>query len=79
MNSNDDIHSTAAMPMSHTAHEPASTALSKPSAIKAIARMAEPQPLVQRELNDRRLINRDDASRPQADAFREIRTRLLAG
>src|SRR6218665_2376530 len=31
-----------------------------------------------RELEDRRVIHRNDSSRKQADAFRELRTRLLA-
>ena len=37
-----------------------------------------PIALTARELEDRRLIHRNDSSRKQADAFRELRTRLLA-
>lgn len=48
------------------------------SASRSIARMAEPHALAPRQLDERRLIHRDDSARPQADAFREIRTRLLA-
>ncbi len=48
------------------------------SASRSIARMAEPNALTQRQLAERRLIHRDDSARPLADAFREIRTRLLA-
>jgi protein-tyrosine kinase len=36
-----------------------------------------PRPLSQRELEERRLIHRHDTVRPQANAFRELRTRLL--
>ncbi len=45
---------------------------------RSIARMIEPAALKPRQLEQRRLIHRDDALRPQADAFREVRTRLLA-
>jgi len=48
------------------------------SASRSIARMAEARALAPRQLDERRLIHRDDSARPQADAFREIRTRLLA-
>ena len=48
------------------------------SASRSIARMAEPHALTPRQLDEKRLIHRDDSVRPQADAFREIRTRLLA-
>ena len=48
------------------------------AASRSIARMAEPRALAPRQLDERRLIHRDDSARPQADAFREIRTRLLA-
>lgn len=48
------------------------------SASRSIARMAEPNALTPRQLDERRLIHRDDSVRQQADAFREIRTRLLA-
>jgi len=48
------------------------------SASRSIARMAESHALTQRQLAERRLIHRDESARPLADAFREIRTRLLA-
>lgn len=48
------------------------------SASRSIARMAEPRALAPRQLDERQLIHRDESARPQADAFREIRTRLLA-
>lgn len=48
------------------------------AANRSIARMAESRALAPRQLDERRLIHRDDSARPQADAFREIRTRLLA-
>lgn len=45
---------------------------------RSIARMAEATTLAPRQLDDRRLIHRDSSGRPLADAFREVRTRLLA-
>jgi Mrp family chromosome partitioning ATPase len=47
-------------------------------ASRSIARMAEPNALSTRQLDERRLIHRDESVRAQADAFREVRTRLLA-
>jgi Mrp family chromosome partitioning ATPase len=47
-------------------------------ASRSIARMAEPNALTTRQLDERRLIHRDESVRAQADAFREVRTRLLA-
>jgi len=44
---------------------------------RSIALMAEPSALAPRQLDERRLVHRD-GSREHADAFREIRTRLLA-
>lgn len=43
----------------------------------AISRYAEPEPLPARKLEERRLIHRHDSVRVQADAFRELRTRLV--
>lgn len=43
-----------------------------------IARMQEGTALAPRQLEERRLIHLDDSGRRHADAFREIRTRLLA-
>jgi len=48
------------------------------SASRSIARIVEPRALTTRVLEERRLIHRDESVREQADAFREIRTRLLA-
>jgi Mrp family chromosome partitioning ATPase len=48
------------------------------SASRSIARIVEPMALTTRTLEERRLIHRDETARVQADAFREIRTRLLA-
>ena len=44
----------------------------------ALSLLDEPRPLSTRELEERSLIHRNDAVREQADAFRELRTRLLA-
>ena len=44
---------------------------------RSIAYMNESKVLALRELDARRLIHRDTAARKSADAFREIRTRLL--
>lgn len=43
----------------------------------SIALMSETGALVSRQLEERRLIHRDESVRTQSDAFREIRTRLL--
>jgi protein-tyrosine kinase len=48
------------------------------TATRSIARIVEPHALTRRVLEERRLIHRDESVRHQADAFREIRTRLLA-
>jgi Mrp family chromosome partitioning ATPase len=50
---------------------------SRHGASRSIARMVESRALTRRQMEDRRLIHRDTASRVAADAFREIRTRLL--
>jgi protein-tyrosine kinase len=47
-------------------------------ASRSIARIVEPHALTTRTLEERRIIHRDESAREQADAFREIRTRLLA-
>ncbi len=44
----------------------------------SLSLLDEPQMLSSRELEERGLIHRNDAVREQADAFRELRTRLLA-
>ena len=49
-----------------------------PSAARSIVRAVEPPLLSPRALEDRRLIHRNDSTRLQADAFRDLRTRLLA-
>ena len=48
------------------------------SGTRSIARAVEPPLLSPRALEDRRLIHRNDSTRLQADAFRDLRTRLLA-
>jgi Mrp family chromosome partitioning ATPase len=48
------------------------------SASRSIARIVEPRTLPARALEDRRIIHQDGSGRAQADAFREIRTRLLS-
>ena len=48
------------------------------SASRSIARMVEAHELTPRQLEERSLIHREDRVRRQADAFREVRTRLLA-
>jgi len=48
------------------------------SAGRSIARIVEPHTLSPRKLEERKLINREESVRKQADAFRELRTRLLA-
>jgi protein-tyrosine kinase len=48
------------------------------SASRSIAQMVESRALTRRQMEDRRLIHRDTGSRRAADAFREIRTRLLS-
>jgi Mrp family chromosome partitioning ATPase len=45
---------------------------------RSIARIIEPHTLTTRTLEERRIIHRDESAREQADAFREVRTRLLA-
>ncbi|GAB2506860.1 XrtA-associated tyrosine autokinase [Pseudoxanthomonas sangjuensis] len=47
-------------------------------AARSLALLDEPKALTPRELEDRRLIHRNDSVRERADAFRELRTRLLA-
>jgi Mrp family chromosome partitioning ATPase len=60
------------------AHAEAAAPIQHAGASRSIARMAEPNALTTRQLDERRLIHRDESVRAQADAFREIRTRLLA-
>ena len=52
--------------------------ITRHSASRSIARLVEPHPLTTRTLEERRLIHHADSVRRHADAFREIRTRLLA-
>lgn len=44
---------------------------------RSLALLDEPKALTARELEDRRVIHRNDTVRKHADAFRELRTRLL--
>ncbi len=48
------------------------------NASRSISRIVEPTPLVPARLEERRLIHREPSVREQADAFREVRTALLA-
>jgi protein-tyrosine kinase len=52
--------------------------LPRASTGRSIAHMTESRALTPRQLEDKRLIHRDAAARGPANAFREIRTRLLA-
>lgn len=47
-------------------------------AARSLALLDEPKALATHELEERRVIHRNDSGREQADAFRELRTRLLA-
>lgn len=51
---------------------------SRPAQAHSIATHSESGALTTRELEDRRIIHRNDSVRLQADAFRELRTRLLS-
>ena len=53
-------------------------AIRRIDAARSLALLDEPKALTTRELQDRRVIHRNDSVREQADAFRELRTRLLA-
>lgn len=48
------------------------------STSRSIARLSEPSPLSSQALEARRVIHSHPSARHQADAFREVRTRLLA-
>ena len=48
------------------------------STSRSIARIVEPYALTRRALEDRRMIHPEESARKHADAFREIRTSLLA-
>ena len=63
------------VPRTDTAH--ASLSL-RTSGSMSIARMAEPRALAPRDLEARRLVHREMAEQDSANAFRELRTRLLA-
>ena len=45
---------------------------------RSISRMAEERSLSPAQLRERAIIHRTDVARPEVDAFRELRTRLLA-
>jgi Mrp family chromosome partitioning ATPase len=55
---------------------PAPVFLREPS--RALARISEPNPLPPAKLEERRIIHPNDSVREQANAFRELRTCLLA-
>jgi len=48
------------------------------SASRSIARMSGNQALTPAQLRDRAIIHRTDVARPEVDAFRDLRTKLLA-
>jgi Mrp family chromosome partitioning ATPase len=48
------------------------------SASRSIARMSGAQALTPTQLRDRAIIHRTDVARPEVDAFRDLRTKLLA-
>jgi protein-tyrosine kinase len=48
------------------------------AASRSIARMSETTALTPLQMEDRAIIHRTDVARPEVDAFRELRTRLLA-
>ena len=48
------------------------------AASRSIARMSESKALTAVQMEDRAIIHRSDVARPEVDAFRELRTRLLA-
>jgi Mrp family chromosome partitioning ATPase len=54
------------------------SAIRRMDAAQSLALLDEPKALTTRELEERRVIHRNDSVREQADAFRELRTRLLA-
>jgi len=72
MNGDDSRKLAGAVP------DEAVTGAARVLASRTIARMAEPNALTTPQLDERRLIHRGESARAQADAFREIRTRLLA-
>jgi protein-tyrosine kinase len=51
---------------------------SRALASRSIARMQEPHALTRKQLEERRLIHREPGARGPADAFRELRMRLLS-
>lgn len=62
----------------NTDSESSQGAMRRNDAARSIALLDEPRALTTRELEDRSLIHRNDSVREQADAFRELRTRLLS-
>lgn len=71
MNRNDNDHT--ALSGTHGSREPGTDAPRH-----SIMRAVESQALSTRVLEDRRLIHRNDSVREHADAFRELRTKILA-
>lgn len=59
------------------ANVPASGRRDDDAKLRSLTRVSEVLPLSVRSLEDRRLIHRQDSIRVQADAFRDLRTRLL--
>lgn len=61
-----------------SAHSPVREVPAKQPAGRAIAHVAEANTLTSAQMRDRAIIERGQVARPEVDAFREIRTRLLA-
>ncbi|HNR91843.1 MAG TPA: polysaccharide biosynthesis protein [Dokdonella sp.] len=74
MTSPDDMHDH----VGDALHAAAGDIARRTSASRSIAKIVEPHALARRVLEERRLIHREESVRRHADAFREIRTRLLA-
>lgn len=63
--------------MSSSAKQPPAQPNAPATGGRSVARLREPAPLSPRALEDRQLIHAHESVRVHADAFREIRTRLL--
>ncbi len=63
---------------SNTSMQPHDEVAERRIASRSIARMAETTALTPAQMQDRAIIHRSDVARREVDAFRELRTRLLA-
>lgn len=77
MNRQDNLQTMAEPTVNQDSDRPQGS-LRRVDAARSLALLDEPKALTTRELEDRRVIHRNDSVREQADAFRELRTRLLA-